>query len=318
MASSTPHVLDATALARLRGELEREIRGVDPVILERYPITWYIDQFDRHEREKGYGFLPSTVTSACADIERRQGVRAVELFHQLVMVTLIETFDQRKKRYRIAPSIETLIASAFQRILAALRTSEAAFYVFANDLFVKDLAICRLKLLPCGSELLDMWAGVPRSIVFRGGLAQLFRSGIFLAGRLRRRWPMYETHWDRRLIRQFTQPQYDACYKRIAELMELNPDVSGMFGSSWWFDPQVASVAPELVFLRRVPEAHGARVFCLGSDLATTKDAVAFSKKRRELYESGRFRPRRYMLVWPRADLLNWAAQASADRPAHG
>lgn len=67
------------------------------------------------------------------------------------------------------------------------------------------------------------------------------------------------------------------------------------------------SIAPELVFLRQVPEENGARVFSLGTDKQAVRDAIKFSKKRSALYECGRFVPVRYMLVWARKDLLDWA-----------
>ena len=124
--------------------------------------------------------------------------------------------------------------------------------------------------------------------------------------------PLYESHWDRRLVREFSALAYDACYLRIAELMLLHPEVKGMMGASWWFAPDIAEIAPEIQFLRCTPQENGARIFRVGPDAGALRDALAFSKRRKELYESGRFYPCRYMLVWSRDDMLAWAGRAGA------
>lgn len=271
-----------------------------------HPVESYVQRLDHCEKQQGYHFVPAEISRQCEEIVAKSGLRGLELYHKLLLFSLIESYEERQKRYRIPGSVRQLISREFDRILAGMEQAEDGFYLHGNDLFAKDLGLCRLKLLPCGSEVIDLWSGIPRSILLRGGVSQLIRATTFLSnvGGFK---PFYESHWDRRLVRQFTAREYDLCYVRITELLQLNPDVKGMFGSSWWFDPQLEDITPELLFLRRTPVENGAQIFRIGSDAGVVRDAVQFSRKRKALYESGKFMPSRYMLVWGRADMLDWA-----------
>ena len=172
--------------------------------------------------------------------------------------------------------------------------------------------MCRLKLLPCESELVDLYSGVPRSILFRNGIQQFVCSTRFFLSKGSGFRPWYESHWDRRLIRSFTPQGYDQCYLHIAELLELNPEVKGMMGSSWWFDPALEAISPNLTFLRKVPLDNGAQLFRVGSSTAATQAAIHLSAERKRLYDAQYYRPTNYLLAWARKDMLDWANRYSS------
>lgn len=52
---------------------------------------------------------------------------------------------------------------------------------------------------------------------------------------------------------------------------------------------------------------HGAVLFSGGDDGESTAMALARSKERQDAYAEGRYRPRLYMLIWPRSALLRWS-----------
>jgi hypothetical protein len=230
----------------------------------------------------------------------------------MVLVYLITDFENRIRGLRVPNSILSLLAVCFQRILTQLENAEKHFYLHSNDLFRKDLALCRLKLLPCGSELVDVYSGVPRGTLFRDDFRQFVRCMSFFVLKGSGFRPWYESHWDRRLIRSFTPQGYDQCYLRIAELLELNPEIKGMMGSSWWFDPTLEAISPNLSFLRKVPLDNGAQLFRVGTSAAATQDAVYLSAERSRLYDSGSYLPTIYLLAWTRKDMLEWANQHSS------
>jgi hypothetical protein len=299
-------------LEHVRLHLEEKIAAVYPPLLKSYPIEPYIEQLDLCERGHGYRFVPPGILRLCDEISALSGLRGLELYNKALLVALIENHEHRQRRYRIPDAILSLIPQEFDRILSGIETAEDGFHLHRNDLFAKDLGLCRLKLLPCGSEVVDLWSGVPRSTLLHGGGFQLLQGAMFFTMRLGGFKPLYESHWDRRLVRHFTAQQYDLCYVRIARLLELNPEVKGMFGASWWYDPHLENIAPELLFLSKTPVENGARIFHVGPDAYATKDATQFSKKRKALYESGEFMPSRYMLVWARSDMLDWANRFAA------
>jgi hypothetical protein len=293
-------------------KLRKQIACSYPDLLSRYPVVDYVHILDSSDPLQGFRYAPPLSHKWCSEIEALGGPGALENYHKMVLAFLITDFDNRIKGRRVPNSVLTLLAATFQRILAQLENPENNFYLHSNELFCKDLALCRLKLLPCGSELVDIYSGIPRSILFRDDLQQFVRCTRFFLLKGSGFRPWYESHWDRRLIRSFTPQAYDQCYLRIAELLEINPAIRGMMGSSWWFDPVLESISPNLTFLRKVPLDNGAQLFRVGTSAAATQAAVYLSAERRRLYDSGKYLPTIYLLAWARKDLLEWANRHSS------
>jgi hypothetical protein len=99
----------------------------------------------------------------------------------------------------------------------------------------------------------------------------------------------------------------------VAEMLERHEEIKGMFGASWFYDPQLENISPRLMYLQKIPLAGGAQMFYMGAD--RTGNALAKSKTRLKLYEEGRYRPQEYMLVWPRKELMAWARLFGASLP---
>jgi hypothetical protein len=121
--------------------------------------------------------------------------------------------------------------------------------------------------------------------------------------------PLYEFHTDRRHLKEFNPAGWLRFYGRAAALLRSNPEVRGVFCSTWWYDPQVACVSPRLAYLREVPEAGGASFYLLGESSQNSGDAIANSPERRRAYAEGSYRPRIYAILWPRQRLLAAAEQ---------
>jgi hypothetical protein len=137
--------------------------------MRRFPPEDYIRLFDRSDPLKGYRYVPATALSWCREIAGTAGAGRVEDYHKVVLLRLIAGFEERFARLRVPESVGILIPQAFQRILSQLAAAEPGYFLHENDLFAKDLGLCRLKLLPCGSELVEPLSGVPRSVMFQGG-----------------------------------------------------------------------------------------------------------------------------------------------------
>ena len=83
----------------------------------------------------------------------------------------------------------------------------------------------------------------------------------------------------------------------------------GLFGSSWFFDPDLERVSPGLLYLRRVPELGGAKLFRMGSTSQDIEMATRTSERRKALCRDGAYVPTRYVFIWARDDLIRWAEQ---------
>jgi len=96
-------------------------------------------------------------------------------------------------------------------------------------------------------------------------------------------------------------------YYRMAQSMALQPDVHGLIASSWLHSPDTFAVSPHLAWLNRVFKENGAVVAAMG---AAPPDCgvLAQSVERERAFAEGRFKPTMGLIVWPRREMLAWAA----------
>jgi hypothetical protein len=296
-------------LDTVRGEIVETIQTSDESLLSEYPVEKYISFFDALRRPGRYGIVPNEAELFCQSIVIRTDLRVLEEYHRLALVVAMSQFKRRNKEQNITPRVRDYFEKYFETVMANMENPKKGYYLHKNDAFSKDFAVCRMKLWPCGVELVDECSGCPRSVLLKGGLKR-FLTGLqfftFRAGGFR---PYYETHFHTRFIRDFTPEGYDRLYLTIAELLERNPEIKGMISSSWWHDPVLERISPKLRFLTQVPEDGGARSFCVGTNPVAVQDATRFSLERTKLYKEGKYTPKVYSLVWARTDLLQWAQQ---------
>lgn len=297
-------------LVELKERFEEALREKHAALLERYPTAPFIDSIEAFQAQRTYNELPRTVRAQCRDIETSFGRQALGTWNKLLLVTVMQQLRERSRQHEIPSSVRPLVLREFGRICSELEKNHPNGYRIENWYFLNDLGYCRLRLLPCGSEFVETWSGVPRRTLFLGGVMQFFKGAALFAANMQllgRLQPYYEMHWDRRLARLFNEDDYNQCYLRIADLLQANPRMRGLITTSWWFDPAAIALSPELEFLRRVPEENGARIFRVGEPRIALIHAVSFSAERKAAYDEGRYLPLRYMVVWPRRELLAWA-----------
>jgi hypothetical protein len=197
------------------------------------------------------------------------------------------------------------LVAGVERIRANALAAPESFFSINNDSLIKDLAVCLGQLLPAGARLIDLHSGLPRRLLFwqGAGLPSALRV-LVTAGGFR---PWFETHVDLRDLSQFNEAGLRRMYLRVAALLEVNPQVRGVFGGSWFYDPGLETISPHLAYLQQMPRQHGARLLRTATTAGMTRSALAKSRRRREAYERGLYRPQWYFLVWPRSALLQWA-----------
>jgi len=175
---------------------------------------------------------------------------------------------------------------------------------------VKDLSIAAQRLWPLGAVTVDPRLRLPARWMVQGGPRTFFR-GVGVLARLGGNFPLYEIHAYNRHLSEFTEPGWEACYRRIARIMNDEPEVRGLYGGTWFFDPELERVSPRLTYLRRLPIKNGAMFARIPSTPDTYTNALQKSATRRQLYAAGQYEPRQYIMVWPRRSFLRWARTGS-------
>lgn len=216
--------------------------------------------------------------------------------------------------------LDMLASAAFAKLPARVRAQQirqlqriaadgedtAEWLQVDHDLFHKEFGIATLRLYVAGAQLIDSRCGIPRSTVLRGGLRALPKNlaKVFRLGGFRK---YFQIHTHKFMLDAFNEEGWTECYLCCAELYELHPEVLGMFGSSWFYDPVLADISPRLSYLSAVPLASGAELFFVAEGGSACDNSLSTSPTRRKLYEEGKYLPKSYMLAWGKSDQTAWA-----------
>ncbi|WP_051563841.1 hypothetical protein [Enterovibrio calviensis] len=176
-----------------------------------------------------------------------------------------------------------------------------------SDLFRKDLAISALNMWPSGSICHYEPRALPRRFLTANGITQFVSAADMLLRKIKDRQQMYELHMeDRRTNPHFLEAGWREFYLEIAQRMKSEPQISGIFAQSWFWDAEVIQASSKMAYLRNLPESGGASFYLL--EACDDAEHVALqNKKRRRLFEEGKYTPKSYLMIWPREALLRWA-----------
>lgn len=229
------------------------------------------------------------------------------LFNKLLMACLIQDSLDKLPHKSLCADIVEMYHRWFERVLNDFEKQPDDYYRSESEAFGIDLSICCLRSIPVGGAWVVQKSRIGWGPFIGGGLRQFF---VYLAFTIRKAGgfsPFCVIHTAGRYIPVFKPEEMDLAYMRIAELMKSDPALKGIYRASWFLDPSLEEVSPNLAFLRTVPEQNGARLFRSVTVRADINWALSLSSERRKLYKEGKYRPTSYAYIWPRMTLLEWA-----------
>ena len=210
------------------------------------------------------------------------------------------------------------IAALYPKAIKILTDYLAAGLPYDPDLYGKDARFVAGIAVPAGAQIVDVpvckrpWVHlrhIVRMTAMTGRLALMndFSGCVKLFSA--HGWRLWlEIHTDPRNLEDFNEAGWDDCYRRIADILRSRSDLAGVWGVSWFYDPQLTSISPRLAYLQERPLARGAILVRLRPGQIHTERAKQTSPTRKALIESGDYRPVCYAMFWPRRSLLAWAS----------
>jgi hypothetical protein len=165
-------------------------------------------------------------------------------------------------------------------------------------------AITELRRFVGGQLHWDV-GGVPKSFL----LKMTWRDALRAIAWVRRAggwYPWFDMHLPSRGAPFLIPAEYRRSYLRMAACMELQPEIRGAVGGSWLHAEETMEITPHLRWLNDLFLENGGLLLHLGPASIDSGFLVG-SKKRQELYEAGKYRPRNAVFLWPREALLEWA-----------
>ncbi len=220
------------------------------------------------------------------------------------------------RRCRALPkSLSSRLLLGHKRLAAALTAGGP----YSASAFTRDAAFVAGLAVPSGA--MTVFVPPPSSVVslpLRGRRAagQVWRSvgqtnlrsGLAWIGQVGvRHWA--ELHVDDRYVDDFNQEGLIDTYQAAAILLASRPDIAGLRGSSWFFDPSLLQTSPGLAFLRNIAEEGGCRFLRHQTDPEQVAFALQRSPSRRRASEAGAYTPTCVGMYWTRDKLLDWASR---------
>ncbi|WP_306391393.1 hypothetical protein [Telluria beijingensis] len=304
-------------------ELETRARASRDRLLDALGLANGLDLLDRFLKDApGPGRLDSykVFTPAAGELvalaRAKAGESGASAFLRAAILHGLADSAGGARMARLPPRVHRQQLAQFRRILAA-DDAAAPWLRLDHDLFHKEFGIATLRLYVAGARLVDPRCGVPRSLLARGTPLDWLRCAAAIAtiGGFR---PYFQIHTHQFMLEHFNEEGSNECYRCCAELYALHPEVLGMFGSSWFYDPALATVSPRLAYLREVPTGAGAQLLYVATGGEANANALSKSPTRRSLHEAGRYVPRNYMLIWGRRRQQAWARSQPAFSPQAG
>lgn len=270
-------------------------------------------ELDEAFRGRVYFRVPHEIRRPWVLATKKMDAEQLNAWAASLLCDLIAHAPQRLSRARTPASVLPYTAAAFSRILDDVEREPDAPRSLENDVFLKDLGICSLEMFPCVAQVVNKNAGVPRKVAARNffrATSHLLSLGLRTNFRFKR---FFAIHTHTPMLEGFTPEGWDLCYLLIADLLKQYPDHQGMMGASWFYDPMLGDISPRLSYLREAPLSGGALLLRVGQSPGDVANATATSELRRKLYQSGKYHPTSWLLVWHRDHLLPWA-EANRDR----
>lgn len=285
-----------------------------PQVLEHSPIEHYVEQIRKLPALAGYVQIGTSCNRTMEAIRKMAGDDLEPLYNRLAMVHAmqcsLEAFDQLE----YPEDIEDLFVGWFQDVLEGTSWTEDDFFRLDHDPFLKDMAVCTGRMIPVGGAWVIELSGISRRIFFSGSPYQQLARCLFLSSRVRAFKPFYQIHMALRFADRFNEKEREASYVRIAAMLRANPGVKGLIGSSWYLDPALKDISPELSYLQDLPKNNGALIFPLNTPTGTAKGALVGSARRTQLYKEGRYTPKNAFIIWPRTVLLGWTENQAVNK----
>lgn len=298
-------------IENLLSEVTSQILRAGNRVLHEYPVESYLDEIKSYAGVYNYSHLSPRLMKLFQSICSAYDSGVLASFHKVALLSLMKESVKRLKSMCLPKNILCLCTDWFERILSDFSRQSEDFYDHTNDLFLKDLAVCGLRLIPVGGAWLTEVVGISRRFLLSGGVLQFMDASLFALFRSRGFKPFYQIHLDIRYLEGFSPQGRDQCYLGIADLLKLNSNVKGMCAVSWYYDLSLANISPHLLYLREGAEENGARFFRIGTTATDIKSATAKSATRRRLYHEGKYLPTSYLLIWPKREILLWADRRS-------
>ncbi|TVP60233.1 MAG: hypothetical protein EA349_01655 [Halomonadaceae bacterium] len=208
---------------------------------------------------------------------------------------------------QVPDSIRSQVVHHRERIHQEALVKPLGHYHPLKDLFLQDFSLLRGKTLPLECSILDtlvvLWR---RPLTSRSLVQRLQFLGLLLRKPVGKGY-FLQLHLHPGMLDNFSETGWTKNYFMVCDFLLINPGYKGLTGTSWFYDPAIEHINPDLSYLSREPLKGGAKRYLAGSDTSCNLPCLPPAQSNSQ--GKAPYSPQNYMLVWPRKSLLTWRKQ---------
>ncbi|MGD9107369.1 MAG: hypothetical protein PVJ87_11075 [Desulfobacterales bacterium] len=297
------------SIKRLQGDID----AIDPGICGRFPISAYVNDVKSFPQLRMHSYFGPRRKKILSTIQKDYGFHAIALYQKLTLCFIMKDSLTHLKAKSFPKGVMRNIHSWYQRVVEDFDRQPDSYYDISKVDFNIDFGVCCFKSIPIGGAWFVQFRIISPRVFLTFNIRRIKQILRFILFKTSGLFPYCIIHTIPRYMLRFNCQQMNMAYKEIGELMKYYPNIKGIFRKSWFLDPNLENLSPEMTYLRKIPERNGAMLFKTGTADQDIKDALAFSSYRRNLYKEGKYSPVVYGYIWPRKEFLEWLVKLDVD-----
>ena len=302
-------------LQRCAERLQEDIDEISPRICRRFPIAAYIDDVKSYPQFRMHTYFRPRRKKTFSLIQKRYGLHAIALYQKLSLCFFMKDSLHCLEFQPFPQGILSNLHAWFQRVVKDFDRQPDNYYDISKVDFKIDFGVCCLKNIPIGGAWFLQIRMINPRVFLTLDVRRMKRILDCILFKTKGFSSFCVIHTVPRYLLRFNCHQMNIAYQEIGELIKLNPKIKGIFRKSWFLDPNLENISPDLTYLREIPQQNGAIFFKVGTTHQDIVDALTFSPSRRKLYAKGKFHPAVYGYIWPKKEFLGLVTQSDIRHP---
>jgi hypothetical protein len=237
------------------------------------------------------------------------GPDASDAMRRALIATWVLEMGDRVEQAKLPVEVLELYPFWLDKLVGFLSEAAGTGADYDTDHYAKDVRLSLVLSVPGSrTQTLDLSSPMgPGQVVRNGrdGYGWSQAVAYVKAQGWKKAW--LQTHTEGRHTEDFNEAGWDRLWTSAAAVCVSRPELAGVIGSSWFFDPPLETISPRLAYLRINPLKGGAFIIHQGPGQGHSDRCGATSPTRRAMIESGEYLPRSWLIAWPRTALIAWA-----------
>lgn len=300
--------MDFEQVESSKGLLTEKLFSISPSILIKFPLNKYYQLFSVYQKYYYNKHIPEEVLLLNKTILVEFGQTALEIYNKLFLVYLFENRVFKSTSFILTEELEKEQKRKIEIIIfnIARPTTKPGIYLFPHERFIYSLDIIRGATLAYGPFRITSFKpnifSIFKYVILRFPILRILTDGIRLLAVLSKSSPCLELHvdvFDKDTLKYFAPEGWKKLFNAVGYLLMENNNLKGFVGNSWFLDPEMIRISPELSYIRNIIAQLGGRFYFFGSDASGIKNATRTNIKRMRLFIENKYKPTNYYFFLP-------------------